>query len=232
MQRLSALQRDFLVTATKRYHAALPDSPAAEHLARRGLMAPSVAEAVAKFRLGYVADPLVGHEKFRGMLAIPYLRRGLGGEWTVVDIKFRCIEDHDCKTQGKHHKKYMATSGGRPRLFNTIALIDHDDEIVVTEGEIDAIVSTACGQPAVGAPGATAWKPHFNPPFQGYQTVYVAADGDTAGQGFAEKVLSELPSNARHCPMPDGEDVNSVVVKHGKAAYLERLGKGRKKGKE
>lgn len=67
MTMLSKEQKSFLWDASVKYHEAVDDSPAAAYLERRGL-----AQA-AKFKLGYVAEPLPGHEMYRGMLAIPYL---------------------------------------------------------------------------------------------------------------------------------------------------------------
>src|SRR5690606_22396316 len=73
MPKLSDVQKKFLETATSQYRESLPGSPAEEYLASRGFQPGNT--AVGKFRLGYVADPLPGHEMYRGMLAIPYLRR-------------------------------------------------------------------------------------------------------------------------------------------------------------
>lgn len=221
MARLSAAQKQFLVEATSRYHESLPESPAAEYLAKRGLMGASVAKEVSRFRLGYVDEPLTGHEMYRGMLAIPYLRRDNDGQWSVVSIRFRCIRE-GCEHQ--NHGKYMSLPADRPRLYNTLALITEDDEIGMSEGELDALTASACGIPTVGVPGVEAWKDHFTEPFRGYETVYIFADGDDPGMRFATSVAKKLP-NAKIVPMPKGEDVNSTVLKHGKKAFLGRLGK-------
>lgn len=224
MPRLSKEQRQFLVEATSRYHESLPDSPAAEHLASRGLMAPSVADQVARFRLGYVTDPMVGHETYRGMLAIPYLRRSTTGEWSVVSIRFRCL-DEDCDHRNVHFSgKYSTVAGDSPRMYNTLALIDNDDRIAIAEGEIDAITASICGVPAVGIPGVGSWKPHFRDALLGYETVFILADNDDKGEGlkFAAAVKGELP-NGKIVPAEKGHDVNSMVVAHGKKALLERV---------
>lgn len=173
---------------------------------------------MSRFRLGYVGDPLPGHEQFRGYLAIPYLRWSQEHKWAVVSIRFRCLEQHD----HKGHGKYMTAAGDRPRLFNTLALLKDSPKVAITEGEIDAITAQVCGIPAVGVPGSQAWQPHFREPFLGYRDVYVLADGDDAGMTFANTVASTLP-NAKVIPMPPGEDVNSLVGAKGKEALLERL---------
>lgn len=218
MRKLTESQRSFLREATMRYHKHLPGSPADEYLTGRGFGWDSIKDQMNRFMLGYVADPLPGHEMFKGFLAVPYLRRSEEHDWATVSIRFRCIEEHD----HKGHGKYMTASGDRPRLYNTLALLRDSAKIAITEGEFDAITAQVCGLPAVGVPGAQAWQPHFREPFLGYRDVYILADGDEAGMGFANTVASTLP-NAKIIPMPPGEDVNSLVVLKGKEALMERL---------
>jgi DNA primase len=52
--------------------------------------------------------------------------------------------------------------------------------------------------------------------------VYVLADGDSAGQQFGTTIAEQLP-NAKVIPMPPGDDVNSLVVNHGRNALIERM---------
>lgn len=211
-------QRNFLRVATEKYHANLSGSPADEYLRSRGLGFPSTAEAVSRFQLGYVSDPLPGHEMFKGFLAIPYLRWSQDQIWSVVSIRFRCINDHD----HKGHGKYMTLAGDCPRLYNTLALLKDSPRVAITEGEFDAITAQVCGIPTVGVPGAQAWQPHFREPFLGYRDVYVLSDGDEAGMQFANIVAGSLP-NAKIIPCPDGQDVNSFVLDKGPQALMERL---------
>jgi len=220
MQRLSESHKRFLREATLRYRQALPGSPADEYLATRGLRTASEgAQAeIDRFMLGYVEEPLVGHEMFRGFLAIPYLRWSQEHGWVVVSIRFRCIADHD----HKGHGKYMTLAGDRPRLYNTLALLKKSPVIAITEGEIDAVTAQVCGIPTVGVPGATSWQPHFAEPFLGYREVFILADGDEAGMQFANTVAKTLP-NSKVIPCPPGEDVNSLVLSKGKQALLERI---------
>lgn len=219
MPTLSDTQRAFLAQATTKYKEDLPGSKAEEFLEARGLRNPSIAAEVDKFRLGYVADPLPGHELYQGMLAIPYIRQAPGGSWSVVSMRFRCVTpecDHP------NHGKYMSAPGDTPRLFNTLAITSSDDVIAICEGEMDAITAQVCGVPAVGIAGVESWKPHFREPFLGYETVFILADGDEPGMKLATKIAKILP-NAKVLPMPPGEDVNSIVLKHGKKALLERV---------
>jgi len=118
--------------------------------------------------------------------------------------------------------KYLSVPNSGTRLYNTVALTKYSKDISITEGEIDAITADLAGVPAVGVPGAQVWKPYFRELFMGYRHVNILSDGDEAGMDFAKQVAKSLP-NARIIPMPDGEDVNSLVLKQGAAALLERI---------
>ncbi|QFG04538.1 DNA primase [Mycobacterium phage Jeeves] len=208
MQKLSESQRTYLMEAATRYRSSLPGSPAAEYLASRGI------PLATPFGLGFVDEPLPGHELYRGCLAIPYMRWSPWRGWSAASIRFRRLDD------GK--PKYMTLPGDKPRLYNTNALTNYSRDMAITEGEIDAITAELAGIPTVGVPGAQMWKPHFRELFLGYRNVNILADGDEPGLEFAKQVAKTLP-NARIIPMPDGEDVNSLVMTQGKDALLERI---------
>jgi Toprim-like len=174
--------------------------------------------ALRQFGVGFVDEPLPGHEQFRGWLAIPYLRYPFDREPTVVSIRFRCIMDHE----HVGHGKYMTVAGDRPRMYNTRSLDLPGQTVGISEGEFDAMAASIAGLPTVGIPGATAWQSYFREPFLGYQSVFVFADGDDAGMGFAHMVAKSLP-NAKVVPMPPGMDVNSLVQDEGPEALLRRV---------
>ncbi|WP_066904076.1 toprim domain-containing protein [Mycolicibacterium houstonense] len=161
-----------------------------------------------------MADPVPGHEQYRGRLAIPYLRWAPDIGWQVVSIRFRRLDDQK--------PKYMTVAGDRPRLYNTLALLKRSPVIGLAEGEIDAITADIAGIPTVGVPGTQSWQDHFREPFLGYRDVFVFADGDEAGEKFSEFVAGVLP-NAKIIPMPPGEDVNSLVTSQGAQALKDRI---------
>lgn len=214
MEKQSPSQRSLLLDASRSYYRSLADSVAAEVLARRGLL-----ENAREYGLGYVEHPEPTHEKYQGMLSIPYIRYPIDEPTTVASIRFRCIQP-ECSHHG--HGKYNTVEGDTGRLYNTAALQGDNDIVGLAEGELDAITATLCGIQTVGVPGATAWKPHWTPPFLGFETVYVFADGDTAGMKFAADAAKKLP-NARIVMFDPGEDVNSTYAKYGERAILERL---------
>ncbi len=203
-------QKSFLEEATARYEGELARSPhAVAYLKNRGLSE----DNAASFRLGYVENPLPGHETARGMLSVPYLTRS-----GVTTIRFRrCGDD-------KEGPKYRSVPGDPPRIYNAHALLVPSDHIAICEGEFDAIAATNAGIPAIGIAGVSAWKSYFARCFKGYRAVYILADQDDKGQGmeFAEKVAEQI-KNARISPMPSGHDVNSFVLANGPEALLEQL---------
>jgi DNA primase len=204
--RLSSSHRQFLLQATHQYAKQI--HLATEYLATRNL---SVDEA-QRFHLGVVKDALPGHEQYTGRLAIPYITPS-----GVVDIRFRAIGNAD--------PKYMGMPGAKTSMFNAQVVLTASDYICVTEGEIDCItVSVKTNHPAVGIPGANNWKPFYSKILDDFDTVIVLADGDTAGMDFGKKVSREL-SNVNIVQMPEGHDVNSIVMLEGAEFINERIRK-------
>ena len=205
--RLNNSQRSFLLQATQKYAAEI--ERAADYLSSRQL---SVEEANI-FHLGVVVDPLPGHEPYKGRLAIPYITPS-----GVVDIRFRDLT-------GTHDAKYMGLVGAETTMFNTQAVFAADDYICVTEGEFDCIMMSVKTQhPTVGIPGANNWKKHYAKILDDFDTVIVLADGDAPGLEFGKKVSREL-GNVNIISMPDGEDVNSIIIKEGSEWIDERIRK-------
>lgn len=212
--RLDSSQRSALLEAAKKYHANLRDVEA--FLEARGIPL-EVAEA---FRLGYVAEPFSkDHEAFAGRLAIPYLTRA-----GVGTIRFRCTKEHNCKDE--NCAKYLGMPNAPVLLYNVEALFSPTSTLVITEGEFDAIVcSSMAGVPAVGAPGASSWKPHWSLAVGDFPTVLVAADGDEAGTEMVRKVCGAVTA-ARPRQFPPGRDLTDVFLSSGRAGVLDILGLG------
>ena len=204
--RLSSSHRQFLLQATHQYASQI--HLAAEYLATRNL---SVEEA-QRFHLGVVKDALPGHEQYTGRLTIPYITPS-----GVVDIRFRAIGNAD--------PKYMGMPGAKTSMFNAQVVLTASDYICVTEGEIDCItMSVKTNHPAIGIPGANNWKPFYSKILDDFDTVIVLADGDSAGMDFGKKVSREL-GNVNIVQMPEGHDVNSIVMLEGAEFINERVRK-------
>lgn len=202
--RLSSSQRQFLLQATQRYASKIEN--AKDYLLNRHL---SVEEA-SIFHLGVVEDPLPGHEAYKGRLAIPYITPS-----GVVDIRFRSMHNED--------PKYMGLIGAKTTMFNTQACFVAGKYICVTEGEFDCIMmSVKTMHATIGIPGANNWKPHYAKILDDFEVVIVLADGDPAGLEFGKKISREL-NNVNIISMPDGEDVNSMMIKQGSEWIDQRI---------
>ena len=210
LQPLSESQKEALEEATARYQSAV-SVDVITYLDDRGISAP----AMGMFRLGEVADPLPGHERYRGSVAIPYLDRK-GGPLT---IRFRCIKKHDHREF--HHGKYASVPGDPPRMFNVGAIFRAKDEIHVTEGEFDAIVLNGIGLPAVAIPGSHLWQPRHRIMLSGFNRIWVWGDPDDAGADMVNKITRALP-RARGVRLKDG-DVSEMFLAGGAEALLSLL---------
>jgi DNA primase len=193
---LSPSVRDSLERATAEYQKHL--GVADEYLASRG-----ISRAIAEnHRLGVVVDPLPGHERMVGRLVIPYL----GYRNAVSGLRFRSLDGRD--------PKYLGLPGVDLRLYGVRSLHEAGDSIHITEGELDAISLGACDLRAVGVPGVKAWKAYHSRLFAGFGRVFIWGDGDDPGREFAQKLSRELDASVV-VPMPDGMDVNSLLVQDG-----------------
>ncbi|WP_246430276.1 toprim domain-containing protein [Streptomyces rectiverticillatus] len=209
---------DFLTSAAKAYHDQAAGSAAAgEYLSTlRGLSW----DTSRFFQLGVVEEPLPGHERYAGRLAIPYINAQ-----GVVAIRFRCIEHPlagiECKSV--HSDKYQREPGDKAKLYNLVALTRHADRIAICEGEIDTMTAWQAGIPAVGVGGVQNWQKRFRRHFDGYHEVIVLTDADDNGQGseMGDMLCTEM-SNARAIAMPHGRDVNSYYMTAGAESLVER----------
>ena len=208
---LSSSQREALEEAVATYQAAATPA-AARWLEARGI-APETADGA---RLGVTVNPAPGHERYRGFLSIPYLSR----EGAPLSIRFRCLQNHDCRANG--HGKYLTVPGDVPRMYNIGALFDAGNEIHVTEGEFDALILNQIGLPAVGIPGANSWKPHHRIMLLGFSRVWVWGDPDPAGAEFVNTVTASL-RQARGVRLRGG-DVTDTYLAGGAEALLELVG--------
>ena len=161
-------------------------------------------ETISQFQLGAVVNPDGLDDPAVGKVSIPYITRN-----GVIALRFRRGPEGD-------GPKYWQPPKSNISMFNVNELVKHQRWIVVCEGEIDCITAVQAGIPAVGIPGASAWKAHYSTLFEGYERVIILADNDDKGAGeeFAKKVAEEVPEPAI-IKLPEGEDVNSFYVKHG-----------------
>lgn len=204
-------QRSFLEKASSEYQSQLTEDAIAYLKGpKRGLDD----EDIEKWRLGVVADPLPGHEKFTGYLTIPYLTN-----YGVVSIRYRRLGDPE--GEGKKPSKYLTAPGDMPRLYNPAALQRGTRGICVSEGEFDCIIAEKCDLPCIGIPGATTWVPIWKRLLEQYDQVMLLQDDGEAGQKMAETLGKEL-KNLRPVIMT-GDDTTSFFLEHGREALRRKV---------
>lgn len=207
--------RRSLEEATAHYQRQLPQSVADLYLTNRAI----TREIQDSFRLGYVGDPILGHENVVGRLAIPYITRT-----GVVQLRFRSIPDDGIPGNPEDSPKYKSEFESQATLFNVMDLARNENTVLITEGEIDCMTAHMAGFPSIGLPGANAWKPLFSRVLR-YRKIFILADNDDKGAGikFAETVKGSL-YGAKIVLMPEGHDVNSFVMEYGIDKLREKIG--------
>lgn len=200
---------DLNTRAADQYHAALVGSPGQDYLAARGLL-----EGAEAFHLGWVDRPAPGHDdRFIHTISIPYLT-GAG----VVGIKFRRIDDST--------PKYDQMQGQKQHLYNVDAILNAVTEVLIVEGELDAIAATLVGHPACGVAGANGWKPRWRRVFDGIERVLIVtdndakADGSNPGQDLSRKISDSLHTGVR-VSLPTGHDVCSMIAEYGAQSFTD-----------
>lgn len=202
--RLTKSQREYLEKAASVFQKNI--DLAGDYLTQRGIGP----KAAHNFRLGVVGEGLVGFEQYLGRLAIPYITRT-----GVIDIRFRAI--------GPEQPKYLGMPGASTHMYNVLSVLGAQDNIALCEGEIDTLtLHHNVGIPCVGIPGANNWKKHYNKILADFETVYIFADGDQAGQDFGKRMAKEL-QGVRIVQMPEGEDVNSMYTTNGPEWFQNRI---------
>ena len=202
---LSNEQRKLLETSARTYSQDL--WKAIDYLEERGLSLDFAGEHM----LGFVDDPLPGQEQFRGRLSIPYVTRA-----GVVNLKFRRIGEGESP-------KYLNLPGFETNMYLVTSFFDQSDFICVAEGEMDALSLRSAGLPSVGIPGVSNWKSFYKRCFEDYPKIWVFCDGDEPGRDFGKFLAREIKARPIH--MPNGEDVNSMLVKEGPEFLREKIGK-------
>lgn len=224
-EELSRGRRIQILNAAAEYYASQIDKDTLSYLMgeKRGL----TVETVERFRLGTatgdLADYLLrkefpldeikatglvydsGEDFFGpGIVTIPYFDQG-----ECVQIRGRDRE--------AEKNKYKTPHGQTAVLYNTDTLLE-GDEVILTEGEFDAMVLEDRGFSAIGIPGSRAFKEEWLKFFQGARRIYIGFDGDDSGRGAADKLAATIGAKARIINMPDETDVTEFLVEQERPA--------------
>lgn len=141
-------------------------------------------------------------------LVFPY---GRGG--TPVFIKTRCLLSKE-DAERREVPRFLNTGGAVPCLWNHDAIVGAG-EVIITEGEIDALSWIVMGQVAVGLPGWSHWKDAWIRDFAG-KKVFLDLDADAAGQRGAADIAQRFQQAGLSCPLllarPKGQkDANDLL---------------------
>jgi len=129
-----------------------------------------------------------GSDFYDAVITIPYL---VGS--TVTGIR-----------QKELSAKYKQPVGWKQRLFNADVLRTHTGEVLLTEGEFDAMLAHQMGHAAIGCPGANQWQDSWAELFEDVRRVWIVFDNDDSGRSGAEKVKESLGAKARIATVPAG----------------------------
>lgn len=120
-------------------------------------------------------------------------------------------------------KMFNLTGHGQARLFLPHILLT-EDEIIITEGEMDAIIGQQHLLPTMShTAGASVWKAEWSPLFEG-KTVFICYDVDDSGYAGADKVANSIGRYATavhkiRLPLTaKGSDLTNYLVDNGYTA--------------
>lgn len=159
----------------------------------------------------------LGWDVARKAYTIPIPDRN--GKWT--NVRF-----YRPDANGKMPKYQNLKGHGRLSLFPIASLLRDDiDYVVLTEGELDALICIMHGIPAVcGTGGARNWNPGWNQFFAG-KRVWIVYDQDQTGVLGRRKVLQNLRVVAKALYVVElpfefkqehGNDITDFFVKDGR----------------
>lgn len=118
-------------------------------------------------------------------------------------------------------RKMLNVDGmGRARLF-PLSELEHEQTLLITAGELDALLAIQEGFPAVtGTGGESTWKSEWSASFAG-KIVYITYDNDPTGEAGARKVAHALLPLAKavyvvKLPVEGkGDDLTDYFVRDG-----------------
>lgn len=149
----------------------------------------------------------------------------------VYNMSGRLINVRGYNMGSRSQKFYNVAGDGSSHLY-PIAMADESDVLVITEGELDALIAIQAGTPAITrTSGARQWNPRFNQYFEG-KKVIICQDRDDAGTAGVVKIGSALMTVAAEVrvaalPYPHtqhhGKDITDFFIEGGGTASKRLL---------
>jgi len=151
-----------------------------------------------------------------GRIEIPY--RDTNGN--TVAIRYRLALDGA--------NRFRWRKDDTPCLYGLWRLDDWElgSDLYLCEGETDALTLWHAGLPALGIPGATAWKPEWWRNLWEFGRIVIIPDADKAGEQMTERLVATCPDHLRErvqvLRLPEGvKDANELWQREG--ANAERF---------
>jgi hypothetical protein len=125
--------------------------------------------------------------------------------------------------------------GSPPRLYPINIFLDDPKEVMICEGELDALICNQQGLPAVtgtsGAKSTGRWRENWSDWFKGL-TVYVCFDRDADGRRATRRIVDKLSNIAGKLlvidlpyPMGSRKDLTDFFIDGGTISKLKKLAK-------
>jgi DNA-binding transcriptional ArsR family regulator len=140
-----------------------------------------------------------------GGIEIPY--RNADGE--IACIRYRLA------LEGANRFRWR--QGDTPCLYGLWRLGEWtgSDMLYLCEGETDTLTLWHAGLPALGIPGATAWREAWWREVEGFERIVLIPDADAAGRQLVEKLAETCPDHLQErvyvLKLPDGiKDANEL----------------------
>ncbi len=196
--------------ATEAHQRLLTDPDAMHYITQtRGISI----ETVTAFKIGLQIDKDGGR-----WLTIPHYEKG-----KLINIKSRSLPPAK--------KTFLRVKDCRSILFNADAIQGNRDEILITEGEIDALTLITHGIENVVAAtnGAGSFDPSWIDQLQAVKKIIICYDPDEAGQKGARELARRLGyERCFNAALPEDRDVNDYFQEGNDAvAFRELLGDAR-----
>ena len=112
---------------------------------------------------------------------------------SVVQIRGRVLD--------ATKNKYRTPPGQQAILYNIDSMLE-TNEVILTEGEFDAIILHELGYNAIAVPGTQSFKEEWAKYFTEMKRVFICFDTDEPGQDGAARLAAFLGSKARIIELP------------------------------
>lgn len=132
------------------------------------------------------------------------------------DLAVEMVKYLGVRRSGDGKKVIWATADSRPRLFGWQAINQDVRDIVITEGEIDALTVAGWGFPALSVPSGVKnldWIEHDYDALSRFGRIYLATDGDAPGNACAESIADRLGrERCFRVTLPGFKDANEAAA--------------------